>query len=149
MLKDGKMVERLKVYVAGASREIERAKRMMAAVQHHGMVVAYDWPARIEEAGSANEGLTAAVSKAASLEALGGVASSHVFWFLLPNDTTIGAYVELGYFLGIGKGIAIGSGGAHGVSIFTATFHVTFDTDEQALEWLAGKWEDIVGTVRP
>lgn len=75
----------LRVYVAGSSREIERAERMIAEVRAiPGVEITFDWAAAIRQAGAANEGLTDEQAIEASHACIEGVLNADVFVALLP-----------------------------------------------------------------
>ncbi len=91
----------MKVYVAGASAEIDRAERWMAELASAGIIVTSTWPTVIRAVGEANP-------KEATQEEyiqwtnkdLEEVNAAHVLWLLSPigkGVTTTGAWVELGY----------------------------------------------------
>jgi hypothetical protein len=93
----------MKIYVAGASSEIDRAEKWMNACREAGIEVVSTWPKVIREVGSANPMEASREDRAmwAAVD-LGEVAHSSVFWLLLPESTTIGAWIEYGYALFLG-----------------------------------------------
>jgi hypothetical protein len=140
----------MKVYVAGASSEIERAEKWIATLREAGIEVTATWPEVIRKVGDANP-MTAsrAQRQVWSATDLSEVAHAEVFWFLLPEGRpTAGAYTEFGYavFLGAAAQEAracdipgapmfwiVASGKE--TSIFTALAD-HFDTDEEAFRAL-------------
>lgn len=90
----------MKVYVAAASSEIERAEKQMAALHEAGIEVTSTWPEIIRKVGAANP-MTASREDRAMWAAtdLSEVSSSTVFWLLIPPPgiATDGANVEYGY----------------------------------------------------
>lgn len=131
------MTRPLRVYVAGASAEPDRARWAMDAVRASGAEVAHDWLAAIEAAGSANGGLAHVVRQRAATECLEAVESSDVLWLLAPETPSAGAWVELGAALGAGIEV-IASGPACGRSIFCSLAVDECPTDADALEIVRG-----------
>lgn len=86
----------LRVYVAGASKEIDRCRAAMDYVRELGGVIACDWIAEIERVGSANEGLTQEQRRESAEADLCGIMGADVFWLLVPENDSKGAWVELG-----------------------------------------------------
>jgi nucleoside 2-deoxyribosyltransferase len=123
----------LRVYVAGASKEPERVRWAMDSLRSAGCKVTLDWLAVIEKAGSANEGLSDAQRARAAHDDLVGVQVADVLWVLAPENTSTGAWVELGYALALGT-IVVVSGHARTRSIFAALAGHEFDSDDEALE---------------
>lgn len=94
----------MKVYVAGSSAEMERAEKQMAALRVAGIEVTSTWPEVIKKVGAANP-MDASREDRAMWAAtdLAEVASSDVFWLLLPNGApSAGAFTELGYAVMLG-----------------------------------------------
>jgi len=90
----------VKVYVAGSSKEMERAERVMNALRAAGHEITADWVAKIREVGVANPA-DFTVRLAAAQADLDGVNNADAFVFLhpAPGVQTTGAWVELGYRL--------------------------------------------------
>ena len=91
-----------KIYVAGASSEIERAEKWMGRLREAGFEVTSTWPEviRAQPNGEANP-MTAPREQRAEWAAvdLEQVSQSSAFWLLLPTEKpTIGAYWEVGFF---------------------------------------------------
>jgi hypothetical protein len=145
----------MKVYVAGASSEMERAEQLMAALRAIGIDVVSTWPEVIRKVGAANP-MTASREQRATWSAidLDEVSRANVFWLLLPKGRpTAGAYTEFGYAVMHGAlaqqarelGVRevpdfywiIASG--EETSIFTALAD-HFATDEMALNALTLRW---------
>lgn len=96
------------VYVAGASREIERARRFIAMVERHpAMKITHDWVADFDDA--AKSGLTDAdmpddLRLAHSQADLNGVAEAEVLIALADGhglEPSRGMWVELGYAIAV------------------------------------------------
>ena len=85
------------VYIAGASKNVERARRFVHRV--HGqadMKIAYDWTVDVDAAVVGDHGLTDAARTRFADNDLGAVALCDVF-VGLAGDDTVGLWVELGY----------------------------------------------------
>lgn len=126
----------MKVYVSGASAEIERAERWSKALRDAGIEVVSTWPEKIREAGVANPtDVEREVRAEMAAEDLMELEQATVVWLLLPNGTTShGAYTELGYALLLRdvrtEGLHILASGTE-QSIFTAMVD-HYPTDEDA-----------------
>lgn len=92
----------LSVYIAAASLEIDRARKVVAALEAAGRTLPIEvvstWIDAIEAAGTANEGLSPAARREAARTCLEEVREADVFVLLVPhNPSGIGCGVELGY----------------------------------------------------
>ena len=120
----------MKVYVAGASKEIIRAERWVRRLQDDGIIVMSTWTQVIRAVGKANPvDATPEQYKSWVQKDLDEVAASNVLWFLLPEVDTVGAFVELGY--AHAKGLYIVTSGQHR-PIFTpglTQFHSHYDQE--------------------
>ncbi|MGH7176522.1 MAG: hypothetical protein ACREJC_03990 [Tepidisphaeraceae bacterium] len=137
----------MKIYVAAASSEIERAEKWIAALREAGFEVVSTWPEVIRQVGQANPMQASREDRAGwAAEDLSQVATAEVFWFLLGKPTA-GAYTEFGYALFLGAmsqearlaGVnapiyRLLTSGTE-TSIFTA-LAIHFETDEKAFEAL-------------
>lgn len=89
----------MRIYVAAASKEIERAERMIERLRAAGHTITVDWPAAIRAmAGVANEGLTQEQRKEAADADYRGVATAERIVILVPVQpiVTQGAWWEGG-----------------------------------------------------
>jgi nucleoside 2-deoxyribosyltransferase len=129
----------IKVYVAGSSKEIERAEAAIAAVRGLGFSITFDWPAMMR-ASAADHELTLEEQERAALISIGGVASADIVWLLIPHPSrpSAGAWFEAGYAKALGdeRRTWIASGPVHGY-IFARVADVLFPDDDRALRWLA------------
>lgn len=95
-------MSRLVVYVAGASAEVQRCERFMRAVRGIGCEVAHDWTAEVLGEDRPDHAIPDVEARQYVSTDLLGVARSDVLVVLVPYDyTTVGAWVELGYALGL------------------------------------------------
>jgi hypothetical protein len=130
----------VKVYVAGASKEPERVRRAMNAVLAEGWELTHDWLAEIERVGSANDGLTLAQRCDSATRDLRAIREADMVWLLAPENDSTGAWVELGYVLGLYDGCFVStpgivvSGPGSGRSIFCALTECV--SDDTALSLL-------------
>lgn len=124
----------MKVYVAGSSREMARARSAMERLRALDIEVTSTWIESIERAGDANPRQALKDDRRAwSRECLDGVAAADVLWLLAPalGAPTCGAWVELGYAVATDKTV-IASGDVM-ASIFTAVSLVEYSDDDDAL----------------
>src|SRR5699024_11049409 len=86
------------IYIAGSSRDLERAKRAMALAEECGFKIQYDWVAAIEaNGGRANEDVDEATAIRASRSCLMAAVEADVMWCLLdPVHRSPGMHAELG-----------------------------------------------------
>jgi hypothetical protein len=89
----------MKVYIAGSSREIERARSAMAAVRVMGHIITHDWTADLDAVGRPDHELSREECQPYAIRDLEAVASAEVFLFLHPVTESTGAWTELGYAL--------------------------------------------------
>lgn len=132
----------MRIYVAGASKEPERVRAAMTAVQMHGHELTLDWLAEIETAGAANEGLCDADRIRYAEADLRAVADADVVWLLAPEAPSAGCWVELGAAVTRGSAYIVVSGPARVRCIFAALADVEVDDDAEALRAIcAWAWE--------
>jgi nucleoside 2-deoxyribosyltransferase len=125
------------IYVAGSSKEIERARVWMAMLREAGWNVTSTWPEVIGD-----EGKGEANPKDASWEQWrhwaetdrDQVSDAHVLWLLSPREKSEGAFWEMGFAHGLRRHVVIS--GAICNSIFCATADRKFDRDDEAFEYL-------------
>lgn len=142
----------MKVYVAGASSELERAEAIIAwiASQPH-LTLSKDWVADVkherEVNGRSDADLPDTERRKYAGEDLKAVSEAHIFWLLSPSPgfTTSGAWVELGValatsatrkVLGMSPALIIISGSDAREYLFASLAHETFDGDAEAKAWL-------------
>lgn len=128
-------MRRLRIYIAGASKEPERVRAAMAAARFGGFDITLDWLAAIQNAGAANEGLDDAERRRYAFEDCAAVRAADVVWLLAPENASTGAWVELGFAIALGKRIVV-SGPARTRCIFAALADHETDLDERALAWI-------------
>lgn len=133
--EDTRRARPLRVYLAGSSGEIRRARtayELLAALPN--VVVVSTWLDVIEKVGIANPSdASAAQRREWTVTDLAEVASADAVWFLVPSSSapTRGAWAELGYAYALSKRILCS--GATRQSIFCA-LGSEHAMDEGALE---------------
>lgn len=134
-----------KVYVAGASAQIERAKAAIAALEAESIVVTSSWPKVITNVGAPNPaGATDEQYTEWALRDLGEVDEAEYLLLLIPPKgiETVGAYVELGYTFKAGKPIV--TAGQHRPIFTPALSMVHFAEDRDALTWIINQHKAMV-----
>lgn len=132
------------IYVAGASKEIELCEKYIDKLREVGFHSTHDWPKVIRAVGESNP-------RDASLEQMlkwseedfNGVWQAHFVWLLIPENYSLGSWIEYGAALGLRhldnhpteRLQAIVSGDWK-KSIFTSMADQRFDTHEEAFTWL-------------
>ena len=86
---------KLQVYVATSSNPLEEAEQHMRSVREAGHEVTYDWTVDVRNAGTGSPDDPGVRSRAA-LADLRGVERAEVFWLVQPENSSTGAWVELG-----------------------------------------------------
>lgn len=125
----------LRVYVAGSSAELPRAKEAIAACGARGWEVTLDWPALVEKhGGRANRGLSHDERSVAANLTLNAVCRADVFWLLVPSidAPSRGCWVELGTALHVADVAMVVCSGDTEQSVFCVNL-IEKKTDAQAL----------------
>lgn len=125
----------MKIYVAGASKEIDLIERLIAKLKEAGHEITHDWTVdvRREGGGSPND---SDVRRTCALKDLEAVEACQIFWLVKPAETSTstGAWVELGWALALHKGKHLIASGASEKCIFADLVDHSFVDHEQALE---------------
>lgn len=124
----------LRIYIAGASSEPERVRRWMNAARAQGWYLTLDWLALVDAQGTANAGMCDEDRESAAAADWRAVREADVIWVLAPERASIGAWVELGMAIALGKRIVL-SGSTRERTIFGA-LGAEYSTDELAFEAL-------------
>lgn len=123
----------MKVYVAGSSADLSRARRAAEVLVRHGIEVPSTWWEQIEKYGEGNPTdldvrITCAGQDCAQVDA------ADVLWLLVPETGySHGAFFEFGRALTLEKRVVCS--GATKRSIF-CSLAIECATDGQALEWI-------------
>lgn len=127
----------MKIYVAGASSEIERAEAMIVRLKSEGIDVTCTWTENIRKVGLGNPvNASHEQRRKWSEQDLVEVAHAQVLWFLLPRppNATFGAWVELGFAFARNKRILLSGSSSN---IFVGLGNVFID-DEEAFKAIVG-----------
>ncbi len=120
----------MKIYVACASAEIDRAEKWIAALRERHIEVTSTWTENIRKVGSANPTDATKEQRAQwARQCLSEVAAADVLWLLQPKALTSGAWIEFGWAESVGAYMV--TSGCDKRSIFTALGD-EFATDEEA-----------------
>lgn len=133
-----------RVYVAGSSHELARARRWMDRLREEGFEITHDWVTEIENVGQANPpDATPQQRHDWAVNDLNRVADADILWLLAPAEGEgRGAYAELGTAYTLGREIVVS--GPTKQSIFCALGE-EFPDDEAAFAYilfLAKNWAE-------
>ncbi len=127
------------VYIAGASKEIERAEWARASLAEHGIPIAYDWMAEIRKHGEAEISDLIETYQIARRE-IAAVCGAAAIWVLWPSTGihSTGLHTELGAALAAPSHplVLISGPGARRGPFWT--LGKNFDTDAEAVRILRG-----------
>ena len=86
-----------RIYVAGASSNIDQIEHYIKKLQDAGWTISFDWTAPVRQVGDASPD-DPKIRRDAALADLQGVGTADVVWLLQPDatSTSTGAWVELG-----------------------------------------------------
>lgn len=135
-----------RIYVAGASKEVDMIEGFIAQLKAKGWHITHDWCAEIRALRTfmgVDKVLDADLSedhrRKAAFADLEGVKTCDTLWLVYPKESVSrGCFVELGYALGMGVDIRPGIivSGDDKKSIFTALADKHYATHLEALESL-------------
>ncbi len=134
----------MKIYMAGASDELELIQRYQGHVRGMGHAVTHDWVSNVRKMGEANPRDASLTDKAMwSRGDLSGALQADLFWLLYPSVPSVGCWVEFGYIIhrlehnpGFRTAQRVIVSGDWRQSIFTSLADKRFDTHEAALDWI-------------
>lgn len=132
---------KMTVYLAGASRELERVEKYAGLLVSSGLVrISHPWWSAVKAHGVGNDHTLERDEQAFhALTDLEGVERADVIWCLWPEGYSAGCPLELGYALALkhsDPGRALGivvSGAKSHACIFTALAHYRDADDDAAL----------------
>lgn len=140
------MMTTTRVYVAGSSREIDRARAAIAVLRAAGVEIWGDeWITDVERWGSGGETLSDADRAARARRACHAIENVDVILVLWPHTASAGAWIELGYALREGGAtadlqIVIAGGDSIWHSLVRAHERwvegYVAETDEEAIAWI-------------
>ncbi len=125
------------LYLAGASAEIDRARKWAQALRDADITVLSTWVEVIGKAGAANPAdATPEQLTKWTLRDEAEVKSSELLWLLLPAKGvhTVGAYIELGIARASRKHIVMS--GLHRPIFTPVLADASFSSDEEAFEYI-------------
>jgi|GEM_PF-4655184 len=129
-----------RIYIAGASAELDRCERFRDAVIALGFEVTYDWMTARRVAGKGDAELSPQDRENIAELCMLGVDKCDAFVLLipLPPSETVGAWVEYGMAYGLigSDGVTCVIVGTHPTIFTEAADHVATDAD--ALDYLRG-----------
>lgn len=100
----------LRVYIAGASAEVDLCERYRDRLHAHGIDV-HDWMSRVRTNPHRHDrAIPEAERRRIAAQNANAVAIADVFWLLVPETPTIGAWVELGIAFGSARPAVLVSG---------------------------------------
>ena len=112
-----------KVYVAGATKEVERVRTVQGYCRTAGHEITFDWTDGLEAQTVAEADMFDEHARTLAWRCLDGVNDADVVVLCVPAwQPTRGAWVELGYAVAKKRGIVI-LGEASRVSVFTRLGH--------------------------
>ena len=128
----------LRIYVAGASVEVDLCAEYIGRLRDVGAVITHDWtPSVRANGGAAEASIPQADRMTMVINDLAGVAAADAMWLLVPEWQTIGAWVELGYARG-GR-IPVHVSGPHSRRTIFTEFCVHHETHEDAFRHFAAR----------
>lgn len=128
----------MKVYIAAASAEIERAERVAGKLAAAGIQITSSWMRQVRRAGAANpREASSGQRRTLAVGCLSEVGDSDVVLLLMPpvGTETIGAYWEAGYARSLSARIILS--GDTKRSVFSALGE-EYETDDEAIQAIIG-----------
>ncbi len=129
----------MKIYVAGASKEIDLIEQLIARLKAGGHEITHDWTVDVRREGGGSPD-DPGVRRSCALKDLGAVRDCDLFWLVKPAETSTstGAWVELGYALALTHNVGMDkyliASGTSQKCIFADLVDHAFVDHEQALE---------------
>lgn len=81
------------IYIAASSAERPRVHRAQSIAREHGFELAFDWATEIDRVGDPNPA-DPELARVAAERCIDAVFRADLFWLLLPEQPTVGAWVE-------------------------------------------------------
>lgn len=138
----------MKIYVAGASAQIELIEGFISRLRAAGCEITLDWTVLVRQAGSASPD-DAVLRKQAAEGDLDGVDGCELYWLVKPDalNPSTGAWVELGAALTrkrlLVKGPITVASGASQKCIFADLCDHNFVNHEDALAFILGSGKKV------
>lgn len=124
----------MKIYLAGASREIDLCESFRTRLRTEGHVITHDWMREIRMCPVMDHELSHEARHTYALDDMRGVLSADMVWILCPDNQSIGCWVELGMALAIGATTVVS--GNFSRCIFADLAPHRFATHEEAFTWI-------------
>lgn len=125
----------MKLYVAGASREIALVESYVHRVREAGAVITYDWCAAMRAETRADHAIPSDELQVYATNDLSGIAHADSFWLLAPEEPSLGCWTELGYALARGRRVVVS--GPWQRCIFAHRAEHKFSAHDDALSFLS------------
>lgn len=130
----------MKIYIAGASKEISTCESFRDRLRTAGHVITHDWMREIRECTVADHELTHEARHEYALMDLRGVLAADLLWVVCPDAKSVGCWVELGIALGCGRPM-VALSGPWAPCIFADLAAWRFSSHEAAFEWIVNEAE--------
>lgn len=130
----------MRIYLAGASAELETCEYWMAKLRFQGHTITHDWTRSVRASRYmkiSDAALRREVKADRAVDDLAGVRDADVFWLLAPSGPSTGAWVELGNALAARDRapLRVVVSGPHERCIFAALANHHFASHEEAFAW--------------
>jgi|SRR5208337_1500439 len=128
----------MKIYVAGASKELNMLASYVKKLREIGFTITHDWTAdMLQDIANGHESDKSLPQetklKYARLD-YEGIQACDTIWMLVPENYSNGAWIELGMAIALEKHVVMS--GSWQKSIFSELVSKRFETHEQAYLWL-------------
>jgi hypothetical protein len=124
----------MKIYLAGASKELDTCKHYIERLKLLGHTITHDWTKEVEANGDANPtNATLEGCRKWSNADFEGVYKANIVWLLYPENNSAGCWIEYGYALGIGRSVIVS--GNWKKSIFSSLAFERYTNHELALDF--------------
>ena len=134
----------MKIYVAGASKEVQTSIKYITKLKEAGFEITHDWTVEVTEninKGGSDKTLTREERKKYATWDIKGVIAADILWVILPENS-----VGNGYWVELGAGIAVNVtkakiiviSGEFNKSIFCELAHYYGPNHDNALEFILG-----------
>ena len=129
----------MKIYIAGASAEIETAIHWIRKCKEVGIEITHDWTLDVlASKQNPNQYSLPEKLRACALNDYNGVIHADVFWALSTEGLSRGLHTEAGVALKRGGNITVVSGPDWQRNIFFYLFKYQFDSHETAFDMIKG-----------
>src|ERR1700747_2806340 len=123
----------MKIYVAGASKERLMIADYMRRLREAGFEITHDWIAEMDQEKTPDNELSHEKAEKYGRRNLYGVLQADLFWLMIPENQSLGAWVELGYALAR-MGVIVSGDRTKSIFVHLSCDH--FKTHEEAFEFI-------------